>query len=76
MSLKWTRLTIIAVACLCLLAPTVSTAQINKELVDKAPKEIGPPMPHIDPDNPDVIQLRDDPARGRRVLPGAKKPNR
>ena len=36
---------------------------INKALVDAAPKEEPAPMPHLDADNPDVILLREDPAR-------------
>ena len=40
-----------------------ANAQINKELVEAAPEEDWAPMPHIDPDNPDVIRLRDDEAR-------------
>jgi len=36
---------------------------INKALVDAAPKEELAPMPHLDPNNPDVILLREDPAR-------------
>lgn len=54
------RLVIAAIALFC----SVSTvAQINKQLVDKAPKEDPAPWPHLDPDNPDVIKLRDDPNR-------------
>ena len=40
-----------------------SGAQVNKEHVAKAPKEERVPMPHLDPENPDVIKLREDPAR-------------
>ena len=40
-----------------------SLAQINKDHVEKAPKEERAPMPHLDPDDPDVIRLREDPAR-------------
>ena len=36
---------------------------INKHLVEAAPKEELVPMPHLDPDNPDVIRLRKDPTR-------------
>jgi len=38
-------------------------AQVNEDEVERAPKEDYVPMPHIDPDNPDVIKLREDPAR-------------
>ena len=33
---------------------------INKHLVDKAPKEEPAPMPHLDPENPDVLRLNED----------------
>ena len=43
---------------------SIAIAQpINKALVDAAPKEEPAPMPHIDPNNPDVIKLREDEAR-------------
>ena len=46
------------------LATAIGTnAQINKALVDAAKPEAPEPMPHIDPDNPDVIKLRKDPTR-------------
>jgi len=49
---------------LLVLAASTSWAEpINKHLVDKAPKEEPAPMPHLDPKNPDVIKLREDPAR-------------
>ena len=47
-------------------APSVE-AQINKEHVKNAPKEERVPMPHIDPDNPDVIKLREDPKNPRLI---------
>lgn len=37
-----------------------ATAQINKELVDKAPKEEPAPMPHIDPDDPAKMRIKQD----------------
>ena len=38
-------------------------AQINKEIAENAPNENVGPMPHLDPDNPNVIRLKEDPAR-------------
>ena len=40
-----------------------ANAQINKELVESANPEPPVPMPHLDPDNPDVIRLSKDPNR-------------
>ena len=37
-----------------------ATAQINKELVERAPQEERAPMPHIDPDNPDKLRVKQD----------------
>ena len=58
---------IVSAAILCvplvLAAPSYSAAQINKEIVENTPQQERAPMPHLDPDNPDVIKLRDDPAR-------------
>ena len=35
-------------------------AQINKALVEKAPKEELAPMPHVNPDDPTVMRLKQD----------------
>lgn len=39
-----------------------SQAQIHKELVDAAPKEAPAPMPHIDPNDPTVMPIKQDPS--------------
>ena len=38
----------------------VASAQINKSLVDAAPKEDPAPMPHIDPDDPTKMLIKQD----------------
>ncbi|MEM1448546.1 MAG: agmatinase family protein [Planctomycetota bacterium] len=53
----------VLLAGLALAASSSAAAQINKGLVDDAPKEERQPMPHIDPNDPNVIKLRDDPNR-------------
>lgn len=53
----------LAVAATVLFCSVSAIAQINKELVDQAPKEDRAPWPHLDPNDPDVIKLRDDPNR-------------
>ena len=40
-----------------------SAEPINKHIVDKALIEEPVPMPHLDSNNPEVIKLREDPAR-------------
>jgi agmatinase len=53
----------LVIAAIALLGSVSALAQINKQLVEKAPKEDPAPWPHLDPDDPDVIKLRDDPNR-------------
>lgn len=52
-----------AVAAIILSCSASAYAQINKQFVEQAPKEDPAPWPHLDPDDPDVIKLRDDPNR-------------
>lgn len=40
--------------------PSVATAQINKAIVDEAPKEEPAPMPHIDPNDPTNLPEKQD----------------
>lgn len=54
------RITTISLA---LMLPLAATAQMNKALVEAANPEPPEPMPHIDPNNPDVMRLSKDPAR-------------
>ena len=67
--------------CLSVASPVSATAQINKELVDRAPREEWAPMPHVDPEDPDrPLISRDeslnmwrserDPARNPQRAPG------
>lgn len=56
----WLKLTVAATALSCSVS---AVAQINKQFVEQAPKEDQAPWPHLDPDDPDVIKLRDDPNR-------------
>ena len=58
---RYSRLLLVGLLVICV--PVGAVAQINKDHVEKAPKEERVPMPHIDPDNPDVIRLREDPTR-------------
>ena len=51
----WRSSVIVTVTGLMLSSPAL--AQINKEHVDKAPKEDHVPMPHLDPNNPEVISF-------------------
>ena len=45
-----------------LAAATAAPAQVNKELVEQAPKEEPAPMPHIDEENPARMVIRQDEA--------------
>ena len=45
----------------------VANAQINKELVDRAPKEEPAPMPHIDPAEAELVEMPFD-----RIMPAAE----
>ena len=53
-------------------------AQINKEHVDKAPKEEWAPMPHIDPDDSTVMKVKQGPSTNiwRDVLDYSQFPKR
>jgi len=61
--MKFTVSVKLAMAGIAIFCSVSVVAQINKPLVEKAPKEEPAPWPHLDPNNPDVIKLRDDPNR-------------
>ncbi len=60
------------------LATVGAEAQVNKAWVDEAPKEERAPMPHIDPEQPDRMVIRQDKATNiwRELRDSARNPER
>ena len=55
-----------------------ATAQINKDLVEQAPKEEPAQMPHVDPDDPTIMKLKQDASTNiwREERPADRNPSR